>query len=776
MRMQTISTFKEAKGKTLLVKDSVGSSYYDIDYYYDVKNDRLASLNNPTELARLKGNYFLFESAATALDKRTLIGEPGWDERRKCVYIKIGHFEQGRLVFDGTIYYSTKKGLTVDLNKSETNCLTCVKQEERRYYYNSEDRYKITTKNTNDCNYLYELNGRSHYLYDILRQYYRFSSTGVILNVGYNSISFAREKIPTKLSEAPAIERYSVAMNKRYNYEEGYSIDADLDDCLEVEPLDSEECQEAIRAELERIAAQNDYCTGRVYGADNEFLSYQFTVALGPNPAKGARRPIGHIYARVQYGDMSEIFCIGYGKLSETGEMRDIYLRNSADGKYYRVCNRYLTSFKELVLRKMTILSSTLDIAKNLRNKELISTIIGDNETGSCSLSSIQKGAKVRHSALFIEQLLKLGYKTIADSMINEISNRHAWNESNCLGDLIPGADENAKNIYDALGLKKGWAKWVLAKAIEGSGSYIHVAEYVDNARLAIACGFDSNAPSKDAMLVAETIHNFKDYHSFKSYCGDFQTDSSTVEKRFNTLYADPKSKVEIMKTYNRMVNKINKACPTNSSAALRYYSELFDDYCGIKSINRVPEDEHVFIEFGLSDENNKVYSEKEINDMLHRISENASAIYHNYESEINANLTKAVEEQWKESRKAYRGYTKEIDGYLFIVPSTIYGNDDYSIRNEGNKQQNCVYRSYAKRVAEGSYQIVLMRKKSAPKEACVTIGINSAGVVDQTYTYKDARISPEHGRVIKKWVESLKNTKKAIKLSDYNPAGWCIE
>lgn len=230
------------------------------------------------------------------------------------------------------------------------------------------------------------------------------------------------------------------------------------------------------------------------------------------------------------------------------------------------------------------------------------------------------------------------------------------------------------------------------------------------------------------------------------------------------------------MKTYNRMVNKINAAFePTgySSGASLRYYSELFDDYCAIKSTGRSPEENHVFIEFGLSDNEGTVYTPAEIETMMRRVSDNASNIYKTFEAEINSHLTEGVEKQWQETRKDYRGYSKEIEDYVFVVPSTIYGNDEYSIRNEGAKQENCVYRSYAHRVAEGNYQIVLMRRKADPKKACVTIGINSAGIVDQTYTYRDARISPEQARVIELWVNSLQNTKKKITL-DAEPAGWC--
>lgn len=773
-------TFEQTKNRTVVTIDNIG--YSNIKYFYDVANDRYATFKNIKEMSRFKGHYFLMSSASIVTNSDTIIGEPRWDDNLKCVAVKIGRLEKGRLINEGEIYYSLTKGISVKQNKKGSGTLECKPGEDRW----SRNNYYIHLNGIRTENF-HDLFCTAHEMSDIFRQYYKFEGTGVVLHTGYNNLYFSRERIPTALASAPVLTRYSVPMRSKnsggygyYTNDEGAQhtkVEADMDDTIEVDPLDAPECQAAILAELDENLKNGRCNSRRYYGSyDDECLKYAFTLALGPNPAKGTRRPIGHIYTKIEYGPYSEVFCLGYGKLSETGELHDIYLRNNEDGKYYRICNRFLTALKELIMPKMTVLRSTLDIAKNLRNKTLISTLLSGD--GKCDLNSIQQGAMIRHSALFIEQLLKLGYTQIAYSMIDRIGKRQAWNETNCLGDLIPGAKEEATNIYDALGLKKAWAKWVLSKASEQCRSYADVGEYVDNARVTIAYGFDENAPSKDAMLVAEAIHQFKESHQFKSYYNNgFNAESNLVESRFNRLYSDPKSRIEIMKTYNRMVNKIKAAFANDSnygaSASLRYYSELFDDYCAIKSTGRSPEESHVFIEFGLSDNSGTKYSPQEIEEMMKRVSDNASNIYKTYESEINAELQQQVEDIWKENRKNYRGYKKEIENYVFLVPSTIYGDDAYSIKNEGEKQENCVYRSYAKRVAEGEYQIVLMRMKDKPEEACVTIGINSSGIIDQTYTYRDACISEEHARIIKLWVASLKDTKKEIRIND-NPAGWC--
>lgn len=126
--------------------------------------------------------------------------------------------------------------------------------------------------------------------------------------------------------------------------------------------------------------------------------------------------------------------------------------------------------------------------------------------------------------------------------------------------------------------------------------------------------------------------------------------------------------------------------------------------------------------------------------------------------------------------------YSPEGSEYEIIVPTGMYlkevcSANDYCIENEGAKMHHCVFRYYGDRLIKGSYDVVLLRKKSDPSEPLATIGFRDGDTIDQTFLNHDHSITKEIAEFILQWISAHK---KRIKLaiyddkSRYATSGWC--
>ena len=101
------------------------------------------------------------------------------------------------------------------------------------------------------------------------------------------------------------------------------------------------------------------------------------------------------------------------------------------------------------------------------------------------------------------------------------------------------------------------------------------------------------------------------------------------------------------------------------------------------------------------------------------------------------------------ETRKPQLAY--ENDKYIVIVPTT-----EAEYKDEADMQDNCVYRMYMERVANGTTNIVFIRKKSDPTKSVITCEVSNNFRMEQYLAKRNTYASTTEENFKKEYIEYL--------------------
>lgn len=519
----------------------------------------------------------------------------------------------------------------------------------------------------------------------------------------------------------------------------------------------------------------------RRYRSDNSGeLTAEYVMYMCPAP-KGERRPIGHIMVGVSDGVHREYGELAICRTDARFTIVDMYIRvaRTDGGWYYRRCmERTMTSMKEVV-GDVKIIRGTLEAAKNLKNRYAADAAIGAKVEGaaiSIPASVLRNVAQMQFGSEFVEWSYKMGFTRLADSVCSIATSRRAWNRVTSMSDIIPGYLEGAKSIYTCFGLPKSWGKAVFdicqrenKDFDEGLlGPVIAATKMAWDLEVALTGGKPSVAciPQRAVEYATVCRKYVTDLGLFGN--GRIQRDDFVSGAYPN----DPIGLADAIRSYNRMLAKLEKMGLDNWQNK-RYITETFEAYCQIREIGEDPESHGVLFEYGLPEENDEAAEE-----MIQRRCEAAQAVVGNFQDRINAKARQEVEDKFaaQVAKKHWMECSDEevCKDFVFKLPSSIYGDTEpLSIEWEGEHQRNCVFNSYSRKLAEGDYTVILMRKRRRQDESYVTIGISKAGIVDQTYAYRDSQISVEAAQAIRAWMRKVNSRGNGTLYFKGNPGGW---
>jgi hypothetical protein len=239
----------------------------------------------------------------------------------------------------------------------------------------------------------------------------------------------------------------------------------------------------------------------------------------------------------------------------------------------------------------------------------------------------------------------------------------------------------------------------------------------------------------------------------------------------------------EDIKPVYKMINRLDALfgiANSNSYDASRRYSEICSAYFQFKDFGWNPEDNKIFIEFGLGTDPIKALEE------LSDREKAANTALKIYRAKIEEAQRKRIEDSFAarnsalkklESTDTLRKESSIFKPYVVIKPTQIYGEDIAgSIEKEGHDMDHCVFRQYADSIARGGYTVMYLRCANSPEESLVTIGITSDGRINQTYVKHDYGITETQAAAIVEWAKSKRGlvTFKNNDGRNVSPSGWC--
>ena len=78
-------------------------------------------------------------------------------------------------------------------------------------------------------------------------------------------------------------------------------------------------------------------------------------------------------------------------------------------------------------------------------------------------------------------------------------------------------------------------------------------------------------------------------------------------------------------------------------------------------------------------------------------------------------------------------------------------------MKDEANKQDNCVYSNYSEKYAKGETDIYFLRKLKNPEKSLVTVEV-SKGKIRQKYQKRNTTINKEQKEFLNFWEQNVLN------------------
>lgn len=716
------------------------------------------------EMFRLGECSGLLVIDSSGLTGQGFAAEPAASPARGVARIKLYSFgEWGELLEAGCADYDTRSGaFAMAEGKASAAVLEICKNYhslEARVWPPRASSERVLFKAVTNAIVPGRVDGVSYN--DLISEAYDAPSTGVGLKSESGCLKFVVPDLPDASFERPFEERLTVNLGEDEYKGRWYSREIDLGGAPEKGV--------AMLSRDEVLAAAAQVHTS-AYARYRVPEGIGFALVVSPAP-QGCRRPVGHVIMKAARGGKWEAAELAVCRLNARFSIEDVYIRAKDDDgdapRLRRCCGQTLRDFKELIGGDVQIIKGSLANAKNLRNRYAVDAAQGaaapgeGGETEGLTMSQIRDIAGLPFGEKFVEWCYKLGKEGLADDVVSSCNRRRAWNGVAAMTDLIPGYDPAASSIYTCFGLPKAWGKAAFEMGGDGIGSLGNAAYGLRRA-WALESALTGGKPS-EAAVPARALEYAKLWMNARG---------SGVENRVREAFGDDESAIaEFMRSRDRMIRKaLNVAGDTYQVST--YVRETFDAYCDLKAIGESPEEHGVYGEYGLPEDDRAAAIE-----MIRRRCEAAQETVRSYQAILDQKRHASQEADYAERRKAAKWLELKgdsaIDGYEFVLPKSLYGESEpFSVEGEAANQKNCL-RSYLRRLADGEYTVVLMRRKADPRRSLVTIGINSGKRVDQTYGYRDRRVSKREADAISAWVAAVTQGKGGT-LTLKSPGGWC--
>lgn len=517
-----------------------------------------------------------------------------------------------------------------------------------------------------------------------------------------------------------------------------------------------------------KISSLNN--TRTYYGRNNNAQDVSATRLLViTRPLPGHRRPTYHYILGISSAGATDVVEIARGEL-QTADMTpvNIYYLNANTGKFNRVSHRLLGALRNDLVEKCEIDKVSFtewNEDKNSSNKELMKTLA---ECGleDFDLPKVKLLRKLPFGMLFIEQLIKGNYKTLAFSLAEKITGEaDNWNYvCNSLTDVLPGCNPDGRSLMEVLNMNKPCFNFLMSDMGD-----INLNTFITKYKTMKKLVEGGILTANNSKLVDQymTLDN-RDRNTWR--CGTGR-------------YLDIADYPEDLKSVYKMTNRLDALFgkeSNNSYDANRRYREICSAYFQFKDFGWSPEENKIFIEFSLGTDQYKALQE------LSEREKAANTALKIYRAKIEEVQRKRIEDSFAarnnalkklESTETLRKESSIFKPYTVIKPTQIYGEDVAgSIEKEGRDMDHCVFRQYADTIARGEYTVMYLRYANSPEESLVTIGITSDGRINQTYVKHDYGITETQAAAIVEWAKSKKGlvTFKNNDGRNVSPSGWC--
>lgn len=506
------------------------------------------------------------------------------------------------------------------------------------------------------------------------------------------------------------------------------------------------------------------------YGGDNaqDILATRLLVISKPIP--GHRRPTYHYMLGIKSAGAIDIVEVARGEL-QMNDMTpvNIYYLNALTGGFNRVSHRLFGALRNDIVNKCEIDKVTFtewNEDKNSDNRELLKALANCG-LDDFDLPKVKLLRKLPFGMLFIEQLIKGQYKTLAFQLAEKITTQaDNWDYvCNSLTDILPGCNPEGRSLMETFAMNKPCFTFLM----NDMNSQVNLLDtFLTKYRVIKTFVENGILTSNNSRLVEEYMLLFNRGRN-RWMCGTGRT---------LDLCDHPEDIKSVYKMTNRLDGLFGKT--TNGAYdANRRYEEICRAYFQFKDFGWSPEDNKIFIEFSLGTDLIKALQE------LSEREKAANTALGIYKAKIQEEQRKRIESRFSSREKALKRLettetfckgSKYCKNYVVIKPSQIYGEDVVaSIEKEGRDMEHCVFRQYADSIANGTYTVMYLRYADSPEDSLITIGIADDGRINQTFAKYDHSISATQAAAIAEWAESKKGLvtfKNADGITVY-PSGW---
>jgi len=492
------------------------------------------------------------------------------------------------------------------------------------------------------------------------------------------------------------------------------------------------------------------------------------SVIVLSKPLPKHRRPVYHLFRGIKHGGGIEVVELVRGEIS-TIDMVPVtfyHLSSKKENTYVKTTYETMDDIRKEITNDAEIDRLTFAdwSERKSQNPRLINAImeVKDRSEKEQLLSDIKRFNRMSFGALFAEQLIKTGKVDLARSLADYIIERGDNMNYVCssMQDILPGSALEETTIPKMLKMNKPCYDLLF-----GTNYPVKNVETLKTRYKAI------KTLIPDGVLTKEGQKLFEQYM-------DLNDRNATKYSLYSGEKVDLLEMPEIIKPIKKMYDRIDNVFAyayENRLRASRHYGEIVQAYITLKRFGYNLDELKVFIEFSL----NQGSAEASLTELEQR-ERAANTAMEIYKNKIESEKRKLVEEKYAKRLKAVKRLEtpmgeRNYEYFWVLAPTQIYGEKtDYSIEREGAEMKHCVFRSYASRIAEGSYTVVFLRQKSNPTTPFVTIGINKEGRINQTYAEHDRPILEDQAQIIAKWARSKKGlvTFKS-EGRDATPGGW---
>ena len=511
---------------------------------------------------------------------------------------------------------------------------------------------------------------------------------------------------------------------------------------------------------------------GLAFGCISSVVTSKGVLVIS-EPVSGHKRPTYHYIRGFKKGTALDIIELARGELLIKDMIPvNCYYLNADTGEYCQVSHHLLGSLKKDIIDQSEV--DKVSLAQWTEEKsmhpELIKSILGADAHNDILLHRIKLFNRVPFGALFLEQIIKAGKLEFAISFAEFIMQRADNMNYSCgsLDDILPGCNPEGTSLAKILNFSKPCMDLFMRE---------FTTEKVDNFT-SIYKAIKAIAP--DSVLTKERQKLITQYLELwrigwtRFICGTGRT-------------VDIIDHPEEIKSLYKMINRIRDTFGINGADydVRRSYMEIVSAYFQFVDFGWDPAESKIFIEFSLAGENKEA-----IKNMIRDREHAANTALAIYRDKINEENHRKVEAHYTyrkthalkklEMTEPAAGTKKSAfswfrNDYVIISPSQIYGKHTVgSIEKEGSDMEHCVFRSYADQIANGSYTVMYLRKKDAPEESLVTIGITKDGRINQTFGKNDCTINSEEAMAIAEWAQAKCGLVTFV--SEHNavvPGGW---